>query len=1002
APASNPYDAPYINSVLGIASNNVFYNIDVAVGTRQSGSATGGVIQGGGIIGVRTYTKNAVIDHVENNVFRNINITTRAGSLFTGELVGGGVIGATSKGYSSINYVVNNTFNAINVNINGDVSGGGIIGVESSEPPTNPGEPAATIGAITGNAFRNISVNITSNGLADSGTLRGGGIVGIYTPNGLSAVFSLDADYDLQAINNNRFSNINVNAAGPIYGSGIIGLNNRDLSLIGPITNNIFSNMNIRGKLIEGGGVIGIYSDSLGVLWGVENSFFQNTTVISDYYIDGGGIIGVTGDSASTNLVAGILFIKNSYFANNRIVANNGIIMGGLVYTYGTTGADYLIEDSIFINNEFVSAINPASYNQGNSSLLDPQNYGTFGTVVVDTGRAANDPNVSASVTLSATSDSSLIFYNNVIKKAGRADRYNSLYFGEIPEYDYDEPAHTFSAYSDPTAIDASLTIKAQDSGTVALYDPIEVYQTGQYAFTMTAEGTGDFVWAGENNFNVAAANSKNVITLKAGLTTTLSNNFGSDYYKPFSLNAPNHDFILENGSHLNILGQNHMTLNSAKLHGTLFFSLATSKVNDPGTSVITIQTAANNHVDLSDSYVILSDVRAGKLLSAGDRFFLIDSLRDSNIAGSPSNNIATARQGYFYKYNLIVDKQSGGGYTDRHLVARMAHPDDPLLGGLPPSEVVPEVKLLSEGQIASLSLASQNTGWLADNSYRQADLALERSNSSWAPFGGFDGTWLHTEGSKISLEAIRVMAGLAYRKVFDRSKLVLGSFIEAGVGKYRIEADYGTLFGKDIRAKGEVKTISLGLMSRYRLDNGFSLEAGGRVGSVHNEFQSNAFDTYYGHSLKYDLNLPFYSAYGAIGYDWQINENSSLEFFGRYYWTSQDGKTVTLDQGETVTFDKVSSSTTQTGVRYSRGRNEKFTYYVGAHWEHGFDIDAVTSVYGENFKAAKPSGDTIVGEVGMIYNVNENNPWGIECGFQGFAGQNRGISGGLRLRYEF
>jgi outer membrane autotransporter protein len=275
-------------------------------------------------------------------------------------------------------------------------------------------------------------------------------------------------------------------------------------------------------------------------------------------------------------------------------------------------------------------------------------------------------------------------------------------------------------------------------------------------------------------------------------------------------------------------------------------------------------------------------------------------------------------------------------------------------------------------------------------------------------------------------------MAGLAFQRPFDSSKLLLAGFIEAGVGKYKINgnysatrpqgsinnssligfdptldqgvlmSDYGDEVVEQVTARGEIRTASIGLIARQRWNNGLRVEAAGRVGIAHNDFRTNAFDTIMGESVRYKYNAPFLAAHVGLGYEWQINDHSSLDLIGRYFWTHQEGKSVTFDTNEVVQFEDLTSHKVRAGARYSRDHNARMSYYFGAYWEHEFDAQAKGSFSGFAFDSSDFKGDTGIGEVGIIFHSTEDRRWNVECGFQGYMGQNRGFSGGVRVGYQF
>jgi hypothetical protein len=56
----------------------------------------------------------------------------------------------------------------------------------------------------------------------------------------------------------------------------------------------------------------------------------------------------------------------------------------------------------------------------------------------------------------------------------------------------------------------------------------------------------------------------------------------------------------------------------------------------------------------------------------------------------------------------------------------------------------------------------------------------------------------------------------------------------------------------------------------------------------------------------------------------------------------------------------------------------------------------------GELLNAPSLKGGTGIGEIGIIYRSTEDRHFNIETGIQGHVGVHRGISGGVRLGWEF
>jgi hypothetical protein len=652
-----------VPSFLGLADNNVFYNINVAVGVKHTGAG----LDGGGVIGANSYNNSAIINEVRNSLFKKITVNVEAVAGGAGELHGGGVIGASSLQTAGIVNLNNNYFDTIEVDIAKNLHGGGIIGVSTSSDkfPDN----LTYLGKVSNNSFKNIEVST-------GGTIYGGGIIGISAEAGITSNFALESD-NIVSMYNNVFTGSTVSSSLGIYGGGVIGHYAKNgWALVGPIENGDFYNLSVQSPFIEGAGIVGAYSDTYALIYSINGVNFLNNKITVDRYIDGGGIVGVTGSSAlSSTPMIGIHEIKNSYFVGNAVTANNGIIMGGLVYSYGTYSGGLTIKGTWFENNNFQAILSSSTYT---SYPGYDDKYGVYGTVTIDTGGYTDLTTGTAVVNLVSTPDSSVVFFNNVINATVDGvvldKRTNSLYFGSLPEYEFSNGTYTIT--KDPAKLNAELIVDTSQGGSVALFDPILVDQTGSTKyFKMTVDGYGDFLWGGENYIytDTSSPNANNVINIAGGSTSLLSG---------MTLEAESHLFNLNSVARLNVMGQNKFMVNQAYLNGTMWFNLAAGTVNDASTALLSI--TSPNPVVVTGSIVSLGDFPAGQNLKPGDRFYLIDSNSNNWITLDQSTKMATARQGLLSKYTFIIDNEDAVGADNRYLVARLGYKapqvDEPLV----------------------------------------------------------------------------------------------------------------------------------------------------------------------------------------------------------------------------------------------------------------------------------------------------------------------------------
>ena len=139
-----------------------------------------------------------------------------------------------------------------------------------------------------------------------------------------------------------------------------------------------------------------------------------------------------------------------------------------------------------------------------------------------------------------------------------------------------------------------------------------------------------------------------------------------------------------------------------------------------------------------------------------------------------------------------------------------------------------------------------------------------------------------------------------------------------------------------------------------------------------------------------------------GLGYIWDIDDESTLDLYGRYFWARIDGTEETLTTGDPIVFDDAVSVRTRLGAKYSRKVNEHFNAYIGAAWEHEFAGDSDSRAYGHDLASPSLRGGSARGELGIELVPSKELPLTVNFGVQGWLGQKEGVTGSCFVQYAF
>ncbi|MDR1040633.1 MAG: autotransporter outer membrane beta-barrel domain-containing protein [Deltaproteobacteria bacterium] len=315
---------------------------------------------------------------------------------------------------------------------------------------------------------------------------------------------------------------------------------------------------------------------------------------------------------------------------------------------------------------------------------------------------------------------------------------------------------------------------------------------------------------------------------------------------------------------------------------------------------------------------------------------------------------------------------------------------------------VNPLVKAMPEGVLGGMALVSQGAD-LASGQGVAAASSGARSASGLASFGAvMAGTSRYETGSRLDVNGVSLIAGLAWGSDLNPGRFVMGAFFEFGSGNYDTRNSLGGVASVD--GDGDTDYVGGGILGRIDFggagSGNFYAEFSGRLGKAKNDFSSDDLRDRFGMSFDYDVDAMYYGAHLGAGYVWGIGGAVSLDLYGKYLWTRLKGDDFALPTGAPVEIRDVDSHRLRGGARLSYAVNDRVKTYVGAAFDHEFDGEAMVSVYGHYVPSPDLKGGTGIAELGV--SIAPSDGIALELGVQGYAGKRKGVSGSLAIRFDF
>ncbi len=299
------------------------------------------------------------------------------------------------------------------------------------------------------------------------------------------------------------------------------------------------------------------------------------------------------------------------------------------------------------------------------------------------------------------------------------------------------------------------------------------------------------------------------------------------------------------------------------------------------------------------------------------------------------------------------------------------------------------------ETQSAALTMLNLGHDLLTTAGYENAALAVDgEEEGSVNPFITMSANNQKLDtGSHVDLKAWNMNLGFAKKINNNSGKLLIAPVIEYGCGSYDSYLDNGT------HGDGDAHFWGAGLMAKQLNDDGLYYEGSLRAGRMSTDYQSAVAG-----GIKYDSDATYYAAHLGMGKVVQLNDKDTLDYYGKLFYTRQQGDKVTVGAGATYDFDATTSLRTRLGARYTHQLSEKNAFYAGLAWQHEFDGESnaivATTLGSASAPAPSMNGDTGIMELG--WRVNNSDKFELGLGVNGSVGKQKGVGFNLSLNFSF
>ena len=201
---------------------------------------------------------------------------------------------------------------------------------------------------------------------------------------------------------------------------------------------------------------------------------------------------------------------------------------------------------------------------------------------------------------------------------------------------------------------------------------------------------------------------------------------------------------------------------------------------------------------------------------------------------------------------------------------------------------LTPQANMLVENHAASAAFLNQGTDLINDS----LDVLGRDGTYGVKTFAAVQGNRsTYDVADDLKINGWSVIAGFGAENEHKGGDFAWGVFYENGSGNYRT---YNTFNNEFFRGDGSMVYNGGGIAARYENAHGVYTEGSLRAGMLKNEMD-NALRDGSGASYGYETESTYYGAHIGVGQIFEIDENTDLDVYGKFFHTYVEGDSFTV-----------------------------------------------------------------------------------------------------------